>query len=260
MYDFQEGDKLARGQGRQPLYAALSDLLIKDISSGKYEVASTLPTEQELSTLYGVSRQTVRQALRVLKEQGMISSHPGIGTIVKAQAANSEKFRAVNSTNDLLQFVGNTEMHAVGLREVQLTAQLAQTLGCKPGQLMSEVAFLRRLPGIERPMSYVLIYVNPMYAQAQVTPPVSNTPIYQRMEALFGIKVHEIQQDVTATILDAATAAVLQAQEGEAALKIIRSFYDINQAMVQVSISYYPASRYTQSARFRATDGGLTQP
>lgn len=258
MLDTQENERLERGQGRQPLYAALSDRLIKDIASGKYPVSSTLPTEQELSLLYGVSRQTVRQALRVLKEQGMISSHAGIGTIVKAQSGDPEKFRAVNSTSDLLQFVGGTEMHAVSLREVQLDVDLAQALCCKPGQLMSEVAFLRRLPKADLPISYVLIYVNPMYAEAQMTPAISNTPIYQRMEGMFGIKVHEIQQDVTATLLSAQVAALLQAKEGEAALKITRYFFDINQNLVQVSISFYPASRYTQSARFRATGNGVS--
>jgi GntR family transcriptional regulator len=258
MLDIQDSEQLERGQGRQPLYAALSDRLIKDIASGKYEVNSTLPTEQELSVRYAVSRQTVRQALRVLKEQGMISSHPGIGTIVKAQSADPEKFRAVNSTSDLLQFVGGTEMHAVSLREVQLTPELALSLSCKPGQLMSEVAFLRRSPKSDLPISYVLIYVSPLYAEAQVTPTVSNTPVYQRMEKLFGIKVHEIQQDVTATLLTAEVAAYLEAKEGEAALKITRYFYDINQTMVQVSVSLYPASRYTQSARFRAT--GISTP
>jgi len=253
----QDSDRPVRGLGRQPLYAAVSELLIKDIASGKYKPSSTLPTEQELTELYGVSRQTVRQALRVLRERGLISSHPGIGTIVRSAVTESESFRAVNSTSDLLHFVGTTQMHALSRREFQVSAQQAAVLGCRPGQLMSEASFLRFSPGAELPMSYVQIYVHPMYAQAQETPPISNTPIYQRIEQMFSIKVHEIQQDVTATLLDEATAELLHTQPGEAALKITRSFFDINQMLVQVSISYYPASRYSQSARFRATDGSF---
>lgn len=253
----QDPERPTRGLGRPPLYAAVSELLIKDIASGKYKPSSTLPTEQEMTEMYGVSRQTVRQALRVLRERGLISSHPGIGTIVRAAVAESETFRAVNSTSDLLHFVGTTEMHATSRRELQVSAELAQILGCRPGQLMSEASFLRYSPSAELPMSYVLIYVHPMYAQAQDTPAISNTPIYQRIEQLFGIKVHEIQQDVTATLLDEPLAELLKTSPGEAALKITRSFYDINQTLVQVSISYYPSSRYSQSARFRATDSSL---
>ncbi|NWB99642.1 GntR family transcriptional regulator [Pseudomonas gingeri] len=250
-------ERPARGLSRQPLYAAVSELLIKDIASGKYPPSSTLPTEQEMTELYGVSRQTVRQALRVLRERGLISSHPGIGTIVRSAVVESETFRAVNSTSDLLHFVGTTQMHSTSRREFKVSADLAGTLGCRPGQLMSEAGFLRFSPGAELPMSYVLIYVHPMYAQAQATPTVSNTPIFQRIEQLFNIKVHEIQQDVTATILHDGIAELLKTAPGEAALKITRSFYDINQALVQVSISYYPSRRYSQSARFRATDNAF---
>lgn len=250
-------ERPVRGVGRPPLYAAVSELLMRDIAAGKYPPASTLPTEQELTELYGVSRQTVRQALRILRERGLISSHPGVGTIVRAITPDSETFQAVNSTSDLLHFVGTTQMHAVSRREIQLEPELAALLGCRPGQLMSEATFLRFKQGAELPMSFVQIYVHPMYAQAQDTPAVSNTPIYQRIEQIFNIKVHEIQQDVTATLLSADFAALLKTDVGEAALKITRSFYDVNQTLVQVSVSYYPSSRYTQSARFRATDGNL---
>lgn len=256
MLEAQDGDKLARGGGRQPLYAALSELLINAIAAGKYKPLSTLPTEQELTSLYGVSRQTVRQALRVLRDRGLISSHPGIGTIVRESTTSQEYFRAVNSTEDLLQFVSGTEMHAISKRELQASPELAAAIGCKAGQLMSEVSFFRRGSTSALPMSYVLIYTHPMYAAAQDTPVVSNTPIYQKIEQMFNIKIHEIQQDVTATIMSSEISALLQAEPGEAALKITRSFYDSNQSLIQVSISYYPSSRYTQSARFRAIEPG----
>lgn len=254
MLEREHSERPMRGSGRQPLYAAVAELLIEDIASGKYQLSSALPPEQEMTGMYGVSRQTIRQALRVLKERGLISSHPGIGTIVRAQVEKSSTFSAVNSTSDLLHFVGTTEMHSVSRREFQVPAELAGALGCRAGQLMSEATFLRFSPGAELPMSYVHIYVHPRFAKAQEAPLVSNTPIYLRIEQLFNIKVHEIQQDVTATILDDDTAAILNTYQGEAALKITRSFYDLNQTLVQVSISYYPASRYSQSARFRATD------
>jgi DNA-binding GntR family transcriptional regulator len=102
-------------------------------------------------------------------------------------------------------------------------------------------------------MSYVLIYVHPRYAAAQETPQVSSRPIYQNVERMFGVRVHEIRQDVTATVLDEQLATVLQAKPGEAALQITRFFYDDSKSLIQVSVSYYPSSRYTQSARFRAS-------
>jgi DNA-binding GntR family transcriptional regulator len=99
-----------------------------------------------------------------------------------------------------------------------------------------------------------VLYVHPRYAAAQKTPPISNTPIYRNIERLFGVRVHEVRQDISATVLNTELAARLQAQAGEAALEIKRFYYDANNALVQTSISWYPADRYTQSARFRASN------
>ena len=115
------------GPGRQPPYAALAALLIQDIRDGKYKPSSTLPTEKELSERYGVSRQTVRQALRSVRDLGLISSHAGIGTIVRAPVPGQTTFSSVNSIDALLEFVGTTEMHLVSRREVTVDARLASS-------------------------------------------------------------------------------------------------------------------------------------
>jgi DNA-binding GntR family transcriptional regulator len=132
-------------------------------------------------------------------------------------------------------------------------AALARKLECREGLLLSEVAFLRKTADSHVPVSYVLIYVHPRFAEAQKTPPVSNTPIYKNIERLFGVRVHEVRQDISATVLDAALAKTLAASPGDPALEIKRFFYDVNGSLLQTSISYYPSDRYTQSARFRAT-------
>lgn len=247
---------LRRAVGGAPLYASLASLLEQDIRDGRFKPGSTLPSEKELTERHGVSRQTVRQALRMLRDQGLISSHPGIGTIVRQPAPQQDLFTAVNSTEQLLQFVGNTEMHRVSTQEVVLSRELASLIECRPGLHLSEVTFLRRTPGTPLPMSFVRIYVPLRFAPAQDTPQVISSPIYQNIERMFGVRVEEIRQDVTATVLDDELADVLQAKVGEAALQITRFYYDANQQMVQVTISYYPSSRYRQSARFRATAQG----
>jgi len=240
------------GVGRQPLYAALAAVLARDIRAGKYAASSVMPSEKELCELYGVSRHTVREAVREIREQGLVSSHRGIGTVVRDPAVRQSTFSAVNSVGDLLHFVGTTEMHALGVREVTADEELVQLLEFKPGQLLSEAAFLRKAPGETLPMSYLLIYVHPRYAAAQRTPAVSSSPIYKNIETMFGVRLNEIRQDISATELDADLALVLQAKVGSAAMRILRFYYDLNDNLIQASISYYPSGRYTQSARFRA--------
>ena len=66
----------------QPLYKQLVNDLTDKIQAGELPEGSRLPSEQEISTLYGVSRITVRTALKELAKEGLIISKQGKGTFV----------------------------------------------------------------------------------------------------------------------------------------------------------------------------------
>lgn len=53
------------------------------ITSGAYRPGSQLPTEAELCEMLGVSRTVVREALRVLEDDGLVARRHGIGTFVR---------------------------------------------------------------------------------------------------------------------------------------------------------------------------------
>ena len=61
-----------------PRYEAIARMLLEGMADGRYPVGTLLPTEAELSEGLGVSRQTVRAAMRQLLEIGAISRRKGI--------------------------------------------------------------------------------------------------------------------------------------------------------------------------------------
>ncbi|TWG88815.1 GntR family transcriptional regulator [Cupriavidus gilardii J11] len=65
-----------------PLYVQLAARLADAISSGQLSPGQQLPTEAETMQTYGVSRVTVRQAIRLLARNGQVKSHRGKGTFV----------------------------------------------------------------------------------------------------------------------------------------------------------------------------------
>ena len=69
----------------QPMYQQIAEDLRKQISSGALEPGSKLPTELELRSRYGASRNTVRDAIKRLTGQGLIETRPGQGTYVTVQ-------------------------------------------------------------------------------------------------------------------------------------------------------------------------------
>ena len=76
-------DECKRQVVRLPLHQQVADLLRADIASGQLPPGQMLPSEHELSAIYGVSRQTVRQALDALSLAGLVCKHPSKGTVVR---------------------------------------------------------------------------------------------------------------------------------------------------------------------------------
>ncbi|GAA1603799.1 GntR family transcriptional regulator [Kribbella sancticallisti] len=67
----------------EPLYQRIAAGLREQIRTGQIKAGERLPTEQDLMADHGVSRNTVRLALGMLQNEGMVTSTPGRGTIVR---------------------------------------------------------------------------------------------------------------------------------------------------------------------------------
>ncbi|MHB1124505.1 MAG: GntR family transcriptional regulator [Ramlibacter sp.] len=237
---------------RQPLYLALARTLMHEIDKGRYAVGSALPTEDALARHHGVSRHTVRQALRELKDEGVVWARAGIGTIVRSRPEAPRFFSGIKTVWDLLQFVEATEMHVVKRREVVADAALAELLHCPAGQAWYEITILRKLPQEKVPLSYLQVYLRPEFVDAVGPEKIFTRPIYSMVEERFGVRIVEVRQEITAANLEAGMARALKAKEGLAAMRITRYYLDRDGAVIEVGVGYYPSGRYTQRSRFQA--------
>lgn len=237
---------------RQPLYASLARMLIQDIDQGRFPVGSLLPPEGTIAQRYGVSRHTVRQALRELREEGLISAQRGIGTRVRARSESPQFFSGINTVDDLLQFVDSTEMQVIGRKEIVADAEFARDFHCKPGQAWVEVDLLRKLQKQKQPLGYVQAFLRPEHADAIGGHKVFLRPVYSVIEERYGVRIVEVLQEITAANLTQAMARALKTQPGTAAMRITRYFLDRAGSVIEISVGHYPSGLYTQRSRFRA--------
>lgn len=78
-----------------PVYRQIASLLEQEISSGKLAPGSRIPSESRLVQEYGVSRDTARKAIAVLRESDYIVTTPGKGSYVaEARQATSRQKRS----------------------------------------------------------------------------------------------------------------------------------------------------------------------
>ena len=73
----------------QPAYLQLADLIQEKIATNEYSLGSKIPSERELSEVFGISRMTVRKAIEVLIEKGMLTRLQGKGTFVSKPKIDS---------------------------------------------------------------------------------------------------------------------------------------------------------------------------
>jgi GntR family transcriptional regulator len=64
-------------------YQRIVDDLVEKISSGELQPGAKLPSGKELCEQYGVSTMTVRTAITILKDRGIVESASGVGVFVK---------------------------------------------------------------------------------------------------------------------------------------------------------------------------------
>ena len=78
----------AQSSYRLPLYRQISDTLLTGIRDGKFPVGTFLPGELELIDRFDASRHTIREALRVLEDMGLVKRQRGRGTLVLSTEAS----------------------------------------------------------------------------------------------------------------------------------------------------------------------------
>jgi DNA-binding transcriptional regulator YhcF (GntR family) len=71
----------------RPPYQQVAASLRAAILTKKFETGARLPSQAELSKTYGVARMTIQQALRILKDEGLVASRQGSGMFVRERTA-----------------------------------------------------------------------------------------------------------------------------------------------------------------------------
>ena len=126
-----------------PLYYQLQSILLDKIYSGIFNDGVRFPTEAELVKEYGVSRITVREALRTIEEQGLIRREVGRGTFVNDQRPFTGSLKLEGSMNDLISLAVATKIKLLRVTTVKASPEEAEMLRIKPGSLLSRCTRVR---------------------------------------------------------------------------------------------------------------------
>ncbi|BEU86657.1 GntR family transcriptional regulator [Selenomonas sp. TAMA-11512] len=145
------------------LYQQLKDILLEDIESGKLEPSERIPSENELSDTYGVSRMTARSVLVDLTREGRLYRVPGKGTFVAEKiVASSTAYVDIRDQLEQKGYEVRTKMVSCGIEQCGET--VAKHLGIRP---LDNVFKIRRIRWAKDfPISIHTSYIAPKYSQS----------------------------------------------------------------------------------------------
>jgi DNA-binding GntR family transcriptional regulator len=210
-----------------------------------------LPTETELCATFAVSRHTVREALRLLEESGLVARRQGSGTTVLALATPDRFVQDITDMAELLQYPQETRMTVLRARELVADAATAAQFGCAEGEHWVRVEAIRRVRVTTAPLCFITLLIRPEYAEALDDVGVVPGAVYTMIERRFGVQPAAIEVDIAAASIPAAQAEVLEVEPGAPALLIRRRYLDAQGRVFEISQSAHPAPRFTYRATLK---------
>jgi DNA-binding GntR family transcriptional regulator len=207
----------------EPAYAQLVSILRQSMATGILRPGDQLPSEAQLCKRYGVSPMTVRRAINMLVDQGIVITEQGRGTFVKPIAMGEASFQ-LRELQDLFNDTEHTTVTVLEARIVSADERVARKLAITIGRRTIYIRRILRTDGL--PTLYhreYLIYdpTRPIVeAELEVT-------ALQRLFSGAGetiLKRGEISME--ATLLDREEARLLQVQQPMAAFCFEHLFYD----------------------------------
>jgi DNA-binding GntR family transcriptional regulator len=225
-----------------PLYYQAARALEKAIEDGRLPRGSKLESELDLAEQLGISRPTMRAALKQLVDKGLLMRRRGIGTIVAPKPVR--RAVALTSLYDDLKAAGREPRTTVlALEEITCPPDVAEHLGLKPN---APVLRFKRLRVANSGDFYPIALMHNFVPDGllEITKEdLEQTGLYELFRKS-GISPHVATQRIGARRAGAEEAELLEFEPGDPVLTMARIAYDTNGRPIEYGWHRYPAEAY----------------
>jgi DNA-binding GntR family transcriptional regulator len=225
-----------------PLYYQAAQAIEEAIEDGRLPRGGKLDSELNLAEQLGISRPTMRAALKQLVDKGLIMRRRGIGTIVAPKPVR--RAVALTSLYDDLKAAGREPRTSVlALEEVPCPPDVTEHLGLKPNAPVLRFERLRIAnSGDSYPIALMCNFV-PVGLLEIEKEDLKQIGLYELFREN-GITPHVATQRVGARKAGAREAELLEIEPGDPVLTMARIAYDTNGRPIEYGSHCYPAESY----------------
>lgn len=225
-----------------PLYFQIQTNLLKMIKAGELRAGDPVPSEEELSRVYGVSRMTTRQALQSLKNQGYATGQKGRGTFVTQPKVEK----------DIAHLAGFTaEMRTLGMRASSRVLEavsaaadddVATQLLVLPGAPIFRLVRLRFADGM--PMAIEEGSLSRERFPGIETIDFRIASLYQTLRERYGVSINSADEILEARAANRKESDLLEIPPRSSLLVISRILRSADGKPIEAARSLYRGDRY----------------
>jgi len=227
-----------------PKYLQISAWLKELIQTGRYKKGEQLPSEIELAKMCEVNRNTLRQAIAELANQGLLRKEKGLGTFVTSPAAISlkHKLKQISSFRDDLSQIGVKEKTRLLKSAIEKApAPVAKTLLLGAGTKVVTTHRLRTGDGL--PLIYEESFL-PSHTFKNILNMDLTDSMYKIITSHFNIVLARSEQSIRAVNLNQKIAGFLNLPVNTAGIFMESITFDEDNIPVEVLYSYYRGDKY----------------
>ncbi len=232
---------------KPPLYLELRDKLAAELAQGVYAIGSRFPTEHELCRQHNLGRHTVREALKLLQEAGLLLRQAGAGTTVIAHSPPEIYSYRIDSIDNLTRYAQTTVFTKKQEGVITLRENLARTLGADTGSRWLRLAGLRHAQNDELPVAWTEIYIAEPYIAVRESLGEVSKAIYQKTSEQFGFSIAKVERQIVAVPMPTDLSAALSCESGTPALMERRRYWSNESVLFEVTLSFHPGDRFPQT-------------
>lgn len=217
--------RLVESEPGQSRYGALAAAMRVRIVAGEWPPGSAIPSEQTLAAEHGVALGTMRRALDLLAEQGLVERIHGHGTFVRQGLSGAPmlrffRFGAAGGRAPASRILARDALAA--------PAEIARMLGCGPGEQGLRLKRLRSVAS--QPALYEEIWLPlPLFAAlAEGDPADWGDLLYPLFAERCGVHVHRAVDTIGFGNLSAAHARALRLPAGHPCARVQRQAFDLS--------------------------------
>jgi len=243
----QKTTKLKRGP--IPLYYQLERTLRKRILAGRIREGAPFPTERHLCEEFNVSRTTVRQALLLLENSGLIRREQGRGTFVTGlpQERGKPSYELYGYIDDLFVVGESTRLELTSKRRVRASEEIARDMEIPAGEELYFFEGVRFFP--YKGSALFEAHVPLKYGENIPLGEMQSPFLLGMVESLARDTVKRAVQVTSAAGANERQAQIMNVKKDHPLLVVKRTFFSAKNHVLQRAVTYFPGDLYQPVGR-----------